>query len=129
MSTESPTHVSARSAEEELQHLLAGIQSHLSEKDRAKLAKELVRKMTSMIDARSSLSASELAHQKRWFTLRLLMGYVAVGLLIAVMILASWIILHEDAYSETVVTGAIAALFADILGVLGAIWKLVITSD
>jgi membrane-associated HD superfamily phosphohydrolase len=63
-------------------------------------------------------------HEARWFILRLVMGYAAVALLLAVILVASYIIFSASHFPAAVVTAAGAALFVDVLGLLIAVWKI-----
>jgi len=69
------------------------------------------------------------AHENRWFVLRLVMGYSSVILLIAIMVVSSYILFNNAAFSNTVVTAAGAALFGDTLALLVSIWKVVFNPD
>jgi hypothetical protein len=64
--------------------------------------------------------------EKRWFRLRLVMGYSAVILLLAIMFVSSWIVLNHQAFPGSVVAGASAAFFGDVLGLLICVWKIVL---
>ncbi len=68
-------------------------------------------------------------HEGRWFILRLVMGYSAVVLLGAVMVVASYILFNATAFPAAVVTTAGAALFVDVLGLLIAVWKIALNPD
>lgn len=63
-------------------------------------------------------------HEALWFYLRLVMGYSAVVLLVAVMVVASYILFNNSTFPATVVVSAGAALFADVLGMLVGVWKI-----
>ena len=65
------------------------------------------------------------AHENLWFRLRLVMGYSSVVLLIGIMFVSSYILVKNAFYPGTVVTAAGAALFADTLGLVVSIWKVV----
>jgi hypothetical protein len=66
----------------------------------------------------------ELKRQNRqWFALRLTMGYSAVVLLLGVLTICGAILLDSHLYPGFVVKAASAALFADVLGLLLAVWK------
>jgi hypothetical protein len=69
------------------------------------------------------------AHENRWFLLRLVMGYSSVVLLVAIMVVSSYILFNNASFSNTVVTVASAALFADTLGLIISIWKVVFNPD
>ena len=66
---------------------------------------------------------------EQWFVLRLRMGYTAVFLLPTIAALSGYIILNPQVYSETAVTVASSALFADVLGLLAAVWKVVLNPE
>ena len=68
-------------------------------------------------------------HESLWFCLRLVMGYASVVLLAAIMIVASLILFRASQFPITVVTAAAAALFADVLGLLIAVWKIVLNPN
>jgi hypothetical protein len=68
-------------------------------------------------------------HENRWFTLRLVMGYSSVLLLLAVMGISSYILLNHALFPAAVITSAGAALFVDVLGLLVAVWKIVFNPD
>jgi hypothetical protein len=68
-------------------------------------------------------------HESMWFVLRLIMGYASVLLLSVILIVASYIIFHSDRFSATVITAASAALFVDALGLVVAVWKIVLNPD
>jgi uncharacterized membrane protein YqjE len=63
-------------------------------------------------------------HAEWWFRLRMAMGCIAVLSLPAIMGIASYVLVHADAYTTGVVAGATAALFADVLGVVGGVWRI-----
>lgn len=67
--------------------------------------------------------------ENKWFSLRLRMGYAAVVLLPAVAIVSGYVILNPGSYSTATVTAATGALFVDVLGLMGAIWKVVLNPD
>src|SRR6266571_1398070 len=62
----------------------------------------------------------------RWFLLRLVMGSVAVVLFPAIMLVCTWIIFHYHDFSAATVTVATTGLLGDSLGLVIAIWKLVL---
>jgi len=68
-------------------------------------------------------------HEARWFYLRLAMGYSSVVLLIAVMLVASYILFHNADFPSSVVASAGAALFADVLGMLIGVWKIALNPN
>ena len=64
--------------------------------------------------------------QSRWFTLRLVMGFVAVVLLPAVMVVSGYVIFNPTQFPPWVLNAAASALFVDVLGILFAVWKVVL---
>jgi len=69
------------------------------------------------------------AQSERWFSLRLTMGYIAVILLPTIAALSGYIILNPQYYSATALTTASSALFVDVLGLLVAVWKVVLNPE
>lgn len=70
-----------------------------------------------------------LAHSERWFTLRLRLGYLAAILLPSFFLFCSYLIINHENYPSAVVTAASGALFADVLGMIVSVWKLVLNPD
>jgi cell division septal protein FtsQ len=68
-------------------------------------------------------------HAKRWFLLRLIMGYTAVVLLVSIMIVASYIIFNYKNFSSTVIIGATGALFVDVLSLIICVWRIVLNPN
>lgn len=68
-------------------------------------------------------------HEGRWFVLRLVMGYAAVILLAAIMVVASYVLFNATQFPPAVVTAAGAALFVDVLGLLIAVWKIALNPN
>ncbi len=62
-------------------------------------------------------------HEGRWFILRLVMGYASVLLLVALGVVAAYIVMGPEKHSEVVLNLAAAALFCDIVGLIVAVWK------
>lgn len=69
------------------------------------------------------------AQGERWFSLRLRMGYTAIILLPTIAAISGYIILNPANYSVATTTAAAAALFVDILGLLAAMWKVVLNPE
>ena len=63
---------------------------------------------------------------QRWFTLRLTMGYTAVGLLAGVALLCAVVVVNGMAFRPSVTHAALGLLGGDLLAVLAAVWKLVL---
>lgn len=69
------------------------------------------------------------AHAERWFALRLRMGYIAVVLLPSIAAVCGFIVLNPGSYSGTAVTAASGTLFVDMVGLVGAVFKVVLTQS
>lgn len=67
--------------------------------------------------------------ENRWFKLRLIMGYSAVVLLAAIMVVSSFIVLNHQKFPGAVVTVSGGALFGDVLGLLICVWKIVLNPN
>ena len=66
------------------------------------------------------------SHEERWFKLRLSMGYASVVLLPAVVVICSYVLYMNDHFPATVLTAAGSALFVDVVGLMLAVWKIVL---
>jgi hypothetical protein len=64
--------------------------------------------------------------EAKWFSLRLRMGYAAVILLPAIIIISTYILFNHTSFTFTIVTAASGALFADVIGLIVAVWKVVL---
>ena len=58
-------------------------------------------------------------HHAAWFGLRRMTGFVAIGALVAILIVATIVVLFPDRYNATVVTLAAVAILADIAALTG----------
>jgi hypothetical protein len=67
--------------------------------------------------------------ENKWFRLRLTVGYASIILLALIMLIASMILFDNSQFPSTVVTAAGVALFGDVLGLLIAIWKIVLNPN
>jgi len=67
--------------------------------------------------------------EERWFFLRLTMGYASVVLLVAVIAICALILFNADKFPDFTVKAAGAALFADVVGLLIGVWKIVLKPD
>ena len=65
----------------------------------------------------------------RWFFLRLTMGYASVVLLVAVIAICAFILFYANKFPDFTVKAAGAALFADVVGLLIGVWKIVLKPD
>ena len=65
----------------------------------------------------------------RWSTLRLVMGYCAIALMVFILFGAFYILLRNDRFPSAVVVSACGALFLDALGLLITIWKMVLNNS
>jgi putative flippase GtrA len=66
---------------------------------------------------------------KQWFILKLVMGFFAVILLAAVLVISFYILLNNDKFPSEVVISAGGALFVDILGLIISVWKIVLNPN
>ena len=64
--------------------------------------------------------------EAQWFLLRLRMGYAAVILLPTIILISTYILFNYHTFPATVVTAAGGALFADVVGLIVAVWKVVL---
>lgn len=69
------------------------------------------------------------SQESRWFVLRLTMGYASVILLFAVIVISSLVLFNSQNFPNFTVKAAGAALFADVLGLLVGVWKIVLKPD
>lgn len=67
--------------------------------------------------------------ESRWFLLRLTMGYTSVVLLFAVIAISTLVLFNSSSFPEFTVKAAGAALFADVVGLLIGVWKIVLKPD
>lgn len=65
-------------------------------------------------------------HDNLWFYLRLAMGFSSIVLLAAIMVVSSIVIFNNKDYPLTIVKSSGIALFTDVLGLLIAVWKIVL---
>lgn len=66
---------------------------------------------------------------RQWFMLRLTMGYAAVILLLAVLAACGAILFGNRPYPAFVLKAASATLFADVAGLLVAVWKFALSPN
>jgi hypothetical protein len=62
----------------------------------------------------------------RWFVLRLRMGYTAAVMLPLIAIACAYVLFNNANFPTAVVASAGSALLADVLGLLVAVWKVVL---
>lgn len=62
----------------------------------------------------------------RWFSLRLRMGYTAAVMLPLVAMACAYVLFNHPQFPQSVVTSAGAALLVDVLGLVVAVWKVVL---
>ncbi|MDG4551868.1 MAG: hypothetical protein P9F19_04680 [Candidatus Contendobacter sp.] len=67
--------------------------------------------------------------ESRWFILRITMGYTSVILLFVVIVISAFILFNSANFPEFAVKSAGAALFADVVGLLIGVWKIVLKPD
>lgn len=70
-----------------------------------------------------------MKQDRRWFLLRLIMGYSCVTLLLIVAAVTIYILLNYSRFSGEVVTAAAVALFGDIIGLIVSVYKIVVNPD
>ena len=68
-------------------------------------------------------------HEARWFVLRLSMGYSSIVLLFSVIVISSLVLFNNKMFPDFTVKAAGAALFADVVGLLISVWKVVLKPD
>lgn len=69
-------------------------------------------------------------HQEaRWFVLRLSMGYSSIILLFVVIVICAFVLYDNTKFPDFTVKSAGAALFADVIGLLISVWKVVLKPD
>lgn len=68
-------------------------------------------------------------HDSQWFWLKLIMGYSAVLLLLAILFISGIIIFNYQNYPDKIVNWAAPSLFVDILGLIFTVWKVVLTPN
>jgi uncharacterized membrane protein YqjE len=68
-------------------------------------------------------------HDSRWFWLKLVMGYSAILLLLAILIISCFIIFNHEYFPERIVNWAAPSLFVDILGLIFTVWKVVLSPN
>jgi len=66
------------------------------------------------------------AQARRWFALRLYVGYLGIGLLIAIAVFAAYLLLGSVRHSPQVQVYAAVALLIDMVGLVMSIFKLVL---
>ena len=68
-------------------------------------------------------------HATRWFTLQLIMGYGSIIVLGGIACAAGWVLFNNSDFSGSVITLAATALFVDVLGLVAAVWKIVLNPN
>ena len=66
-------------------------------------------------------------HTARWFNLRLCMGYIAACLLPTVAVACGYILFQHEIFPTSVVVSAGGTVIVDVLGLIGAVWKIVLS--
>ena len=64
------------------------------------------------------------SQQERWFNLRLKMGYSALVMLPAILVVSLFIIIKHNSFPNYAVNIAVIALFTDLLGLIISVWKI-----
>lgn len=82
-------------------------------------AQERLRQLRETFDQRKRQDA-------RWFVLKLAMGWTSVALLPGIAFACGYVIVNHQHFSPGTETAAAAALFADALGLVISVWRLVL---
>lgn len=69
------------------------------------------------------------AHNAWWFRLRLVTGFAAIFALLVILVIAASVVLSPSRYSDTAVIIAAAAILADIAGLAGTVFSLVLRDN
>ena len=64
--------------------------------------------------------------QAQWFTLRLIMGYFAIFMLLAILGISGYIVLNSTLFPASLVTSASVAFFGDVLLLIICVWRIVL---
>ncbi len=68
-------------------------------------------------------------HAMLWFILKLTMGYTSIIILALIGFSAFWIVYHHYWFSNSVIVLAATALFVDAIGLVAAVWKIVLNPN
>ena len=68
-------------------------------------------------------------HANRWFHLRLAVGLASILMLPTILLVSARILLSDQPYPAELQAAAAGALFVDTVGVLLAVWKIVLNKD
>ena len=68
-------------------------------------------------------------HFNRWNILKLVMGYSAISILVCIMLICGFVIFNHAKFSEEIVLACLVALFTDIIGLMIAIYKIVLKEN
>lgn len=93
------------------------------------LSPVIVERATEQLRQKRETFDQAKSQDKWWFLLRLVMGFASVVLLVAVMIVATFILFNNDEFPVGVVTAAGAALFVDVCGMLVGVWKIALSPN
>lgn len=66
------------------------------------------------------------AHNAAWFKLRLATGIVAISALLVILLVAASVVLSPSRYGDTAMLLAAVAILADIAGLAGTVFLLVV---
>jgi hypothetical protein len=66
-------------------------------------------------------------HENQWFKLRLVMGAVAVILVPSIIVICVFVFLNHAVLPTAIVASASGALFVDVVGLVIAVWKVVLS--
>jgi hypothetical protein len=80
------------------------------------ISKEAIRQQRETFDQQKEQA-------RQWFKLQVRIVYCAIVLLLGVLAVCTLILFNGPSYPEFVVRAATVALFADIVGLLAAVWR------
>lgn len=66
-------------------------------------------------------------HDSRWFWLKLIMGYSAILILLAIMVISSIILFNHEKFPDQIINWVAPALFVDVVGLIFTVWKVVLS--
>jgi hypothetical protein len=66
------------------------------------------------------------AQDTKWFNLRLRMGYTAAIMMPVIAFGCGYILFNHPLFPDTIITSAGGVLFVDVVGLLIAVWKVVL---
>ena len=95
--------------------------THSSDSELAREEIELARALEGLRQQRIEFDF-RMKRAERWSGLQLVMGWVSVPAVLAVTVLAGWVMVHSAEFNSAVVTMGAAALFVNLLGLFTFVW-------